>query len=136
MAVSRNGVTTRMSTGEIEESAAKAVAMSFERLPPVMSRALVKEHTIYFIEAVGADRVKIGRTQHDIVRRLRQIQTSCPFPVRLLGTRTADRYEEWRLHQGWNHLRVMPPPSEWFHLTNELREHILNCAGFVPNQPP
>lgn len=40
---------------------------------------------VYFVEAVGAERVKIG-TAADAPSRIADLRTACPLPLRLLGT--------------------------------------------------
>ncbi len=52
---------------------------------------------IYFAEAVGLDRVKIG-TSRDVPRRLKALATLCPCPVRLLRTIEGWLDDERALH--------------------------------------
>ncbi len=48
---------------------------------------------VYFIEAVGTDRVKIGRAWNPNQRR-RELQTSSPYELKLLGVVFGKRHSE------------------------------------------
>ena len=78
---------------------------------------------VYFIEAVGAERVKIGFTRGSAASRLRHLRTSCPFPLRVLGWTAGTMGTESRFHERFESARVMPK-LEWFHYTKELRRFI------------
>lgn len=73
---------------------------------------------IYFIEAVGANAVKIGFTEQKPEDRLAALQTGCPHPLRLMGVMDGDVAEERRLHARFKRLRTT---GEWFKLDDELR---------------
>lgn len=67
---------------------------------------------VYFIEAIGAERVKVGWSR-DVVDRIDRIQVGCPFPLRILlavsGTEQTERHlHEQRLVDAHAH-------GEWFH---------------------
>lgn len=75
---------------------------------------------VYF--AVAYDRVKIGKADN-VARRLREIGTSCPFPLSLVlvlepGTMKVERY----FHRLF---RASRAHGEWFYMSEELVEFIL-----------
>lgn len=85
-----------------------AVAPSQPRRGPSWLHGLV-----YFIEAVGCGRIKIGFTKGDPEERLRSLQTGSPFPLRVVATMRGSAEEEAKLHHRFGDLRVAPN-VEWF----------------------
>lgn len=73
---------------------------------------------IYFIEAVGADRLKIGYTLSQPEKRLKEIQTGCPHKLQVLFAIEGDQNGEKELHRTFAHLRES---GEWFRYDGELR---------------
>jgi hypothetical protein len=73
---------------------------------------------IYFIEAVGADLVKIGFTTRWVSQRLREIQTCCPFELKLLTSLEDYPGREWTAHAlfATQHVR-----GEWYRLDDRMR---------------
>ena len=78
---------------------------------------------IYVIEAIGASRVKLGWTARDARDRLMSLQTSSPFPLRIVAVIVGTMREERALHARFHALRIMPN-SEWFHLRGELEAFV------------
>ncbi len=79
---------------------------------------------VYYVEARGADRIKIGFTAgRDPVDRVRSIQTSCPFPLVILASHAGSMQTEQDLHRRFASERIMAC-AEWFHASLELRWHI------------
>lgn len=78
--------------------------------------------SVYFIEAIGAHRVKIGYAD-DPAKRLPQLQTGCPYNLQLLFSIPGDRDTERQYHDKYSHLRVSPS-SEWFYFDAELKQLI------------
>lgn len=78
------------------------------------------ESYVYFIEGIGLQRIKIGKAR-DPKQRLKQMQTSSPVPLRLLGTVAGTTHLEKRLHKEFASLRT---EGEWFRATKELRDYI------------
>lgn len=74
---------------------------------------------IYFAEAVGTGRIKIGWTKKDPEVRLYGMRTDCPFAVRLLGTIRGTLQDERALHEQFAATRV-DPSKEWFFASEEL----------------
>ncbi len=68
---------------------------------------------VYFIEAVGTDRVKIGRAWNPNQRR-RELQTSSPHELKLLGVVFGKRHSEPELHERFEKYRIL---GEWFRLS-------------------
>ncbi len=83
---------------------------------------------VYFIEAVGTNRIKIGftskKTPHE---RLESLQTACPYPLAILGWYPGSMATELALHERFASLRVMPR-AEWFHAAKDLRRLAKNFA--------
>jgi hypothetical protein len=67
---------------------------------------------VYFIEAVGTGRIKIGWTaREDVQDRLTELSMQAPVPLRVVvAVRGPRRAEQW-LHGRWGRLRVH---GEWF----------------------
>jgi len=72
---------------------------------------------VYFIEAVGAERVKIG-VSGDVDKRFDQLAASFPGPLRLLGKVSGGRAREGSLHRRLANFHI---GGEWFHLTPGVR---------------
>lgn len=72
----------------------------------------------YFIEAVGMNMVKIGFAR-DPQKRLQQIQTGCPFELKIIATMKGD-FEKW-LHEAFKGDAIR---GEWFRLSADVREFI------------
>lgn len=71
--------------------------------------------SVYFLEAVGLDRIKIGIADRP-EDRIRQFKTGCPAPMNLIGTiECPNRYEAQQLekafHKFFGNHRVI---REWF----------------------
>ncbi len=82
---------------------------------------------IYFIEAVGQDRIKIGKAD-DPEARLKQLQTGCPVPLRLLGIINCQAGIERTLHAKFAEDNIQ---GEWFQATEAIRKYIEECVGPV-----
>lgn len=72
---------------------------------------------IYFIQPVIGGRVKIGRTQTDLGRRLQQIQAYNHEPLQIIRTLEGDTAQETWLHDRYGHLRRH---HEWFDFDPEM----------------
>jgi hypothetical protein len=87
--------------------------------PPLKRR---QHRFIYFIEAGGLERIKIG-VASDLLLRFKQIRGTCPYPARMLGY--LDCYEhgtlEWEIHKQFANLRTY---GEWFRADPPLRDFI------------
>lgn len=70
---------------------------------------------VYFLEA--GPFIKIGRAKISPTKRIRQLQTGCPYPIKLLLWLPGGSDLERRCHRRFAHLRAQ---GEWFHRTPEL----------------
>lgn len=75
---------------------------------------------VYFIEAVGKSRIKIGTTAN-IPLRLATLATASPFPLRLIGSIRGCREVERHWHFEFEDIRHR---GEWFEATDWLRNTI------------
>lgn len=81
---------------------------------------------VYFIEAVGLEKIKIGYSA-DPDSRLSTLQTGSAAELRLLGRIRGTKDTEAQLHRKFAGLRMA---GEWFHGTQEIRQHIAQlCQG-------
>jgi hypothetical protein len=81
----------------------------------------MKNGYVYFIEAVGADRVKIGYSANTLPVRLNSIRTMSPIETRLLGYQKGSRQLESALHARFASARRI---GEWFTITPEIQQYI------------
>ena len=83
-----------------------------------------QKSVVYFVEAVGLDKVKIGTTTR-IKSRLAAMQTGSPVRLELLGHLDGSTVTEADMHRRFEHLRLH---GEWFLATTELRAFIENTT--------
>lgn len=74
---------------------------------------------IYFIEAVGTDRVKIGDSGRTI-SRFSFLQDGCPFPLKVIGS--TSKYSKDDIFIRFGGSRTL---GEWFFLTPDIRKFLL-----------
>lgn len=79
-------------------------------------RACTDKSYLYFIEAVGTEYIKIGRSA-DPDRRLAQLSTGSPTELKIIGRLGGGAEVEKELHAQFDHLRER---GEWFKATPEL----------------
>jgi hypothetical protein len=72
---------------------------------------------IYFLEAVGVGHIKIGYTFDKADRRVKELQTASPVPLRLLACMTGTADDEEALHERFAADRLC---GEWFKPNDEL----------------
>lgn len=97
--------------------------------------------TVYFVEALGAGRVKIGWTAAGTAReRVKSLQTASPFELGILLEIPGTLADEQSLHARFERLRVAPT-TEWFHANDALWNYMLSaacakaCDGRTPRYP-
>lgn len=78
--------------------------------------------TVYFIAAVDAGKIKIGKTV-DIKRRLSSLSTASPVEITLICTMDYDDGLEVRIHQ---HLKEHRSHGEWFYADKPVLDFIRN----------
>ena len=94
--------------------------VNVEQWSMVSQPGIDAKNCVYFIEAVGSGRVKIGKA--DLLgARLAGLSCASPFPLRVLLTVPGAEDEESELHERFAHLRVH---REWFLLQGELLDYI------------
>lgn len=86
---------------------------------------------VYFIEALGTGRLKIGWTRRPVGARLRQLQTAMPFELVVRATIPGTMMDERALHRRFASLRALAT-AEWFHLRDELAAHV---TSLMPRKP-
>ncbi len=104
----------------------KSISLGFKRIgdTPFFERATTGSGYVYFIEAVGLSRVKIGYSD-DPEKRIKQLSTGSPVSLKIYAKVPGNQAMEKEIHQRFSHLRV---ENEWFHFTNEIKEYIeANC---------
>lgn len=79
---------------------------------------------IYFIEAEGAQRIKIGYSKNPD-RRLRSLSTGSPMPLRLLAQIPGNQADESKIQRQFAELRL---EGEWFYATAQLRDYVDGLA--------
>lgn len=89
--------------------------------------------SVYFIEAVGRNRVKIGYAV-DPEKRLADLDGANPDDLQLLFSVPGDRATEKEYHRKYRHLRV-PGKREWFHFDGKLKQFIEATMMYDVNDP-
>lgn len=87
--------------------------------------ACEKQRYVYFIEAVGLQKIKIG-VSDDPKKRLEQLSVGSPVKLKLVGTIQGDNNLEKELHSRFAYLNS---DREWFHATKELTEYIKSITS-------
>lgn len=99
--------------------------MSTEALTTGFDYETILASGVYFIEAIGLRRIKIGYSR-DIARRFQQIRTSAPVPIRLVGViANASQSLERSLHDRFAADRVI---NEWFKASPALNDYMSRHA--------
>lgn len=83
---------------------------------------------LYVINAVGTTLYKIGYSQASPERRVNELQTGCPYPLKVILAAEGEREDEAAIHnwmdaQGW---RVR---SEWFDIKDHNLWHLFFQSG-------
>jgi len=105
----------------------KALSVGFRRKgeSAFFERVAVGDGYVYFIEAVGLKRLKIGYSD-DPDKRVRTLATGSPVSLRVLAKMPGTQAMEKEIHAKFAHLKV---ENEWFHLTDDIRAYIdKNCV--------
>lgn len=76
---------------------------------------------IYFIQNGQDKHIKIGFTQQQPKKRLKELQTGSPHKLKMLRVVEGGRLKESELHERFAHLRVN---GEWFRPDPELLDYI------------
>lgn len=84
---------------------------------------------VYFIHAVGTDRVKIGYTT-DFASRFARLSTSSPYPLKLMAVFPGTRWHESEMHRQFSESRVH---GEWFLFEQEGLDELPRSFGDYQN---
>jgi len=72
---------------------------------------------IYFIQCGTNGPIKIGQTDNGVEQRMAQLQTGCPYELKLLWVYNGEEYTEASIHVNFKHECVR---GEWFHPSKKL----------------
>jgi len=87
---------------------------------PFKAKKEEPKSSIYFIELLGSEVIKIGFSR-DPESRLRQMQTSNPHELRMLKVISGGYEKEAEIHEKFSKNRVR---GEWFKASKKLRKYI------------
>jgi hypothetical protein len=73
--------------------------------------------TVYLLHAEGSYFYKIGYSANNLAGRLRQLQSGCPFELRIRATRPGTMRDERNMHSYFSPFRV-DGRTEWFEFKN------------------
>ncbi len=110
----------RMRSGSVVQKASMADVPTGYLGPEVPDEDKEGGTFIYFVEAVGQERIKIGKADNPKAR-IMQLQTGSAVELRLLGVIADQPSRESDLHAAFAKDRIQ---GEWFRATSELREYI------------
>lgn len=85
---------------------------------------------VYLLWAEGTSFFKIGFTQQPLRKRVSNMQTACPLPIRFLGAGLGTAEDEAFLHR---HLARFRTVGEWFDLPEDVLRvlaQVFNCPVF------
>ena len=83
---------------------------------------------IYLIKTKGNDFYKIGYTSDSINKRLKSIQTGCPYKLKVINKINGSMEQEKILHTLFKEYRTQ---GEWFKLNKEHLNILVNVMEFV-----
>ncbi len=86
----------------------------------INAKRLSARPVVYFVEAVGLERIKIGTTTH-LARRLSSLRVASPVPLRLVFDEPGGEDREAALHDRFDDYRVT---GEWFEFSGALRSYL------------
>ncbi len=89
---------------------------------------------VYLMNAEGTSRYKIGFAKDPNVR-LRELQTGCPYPLKIVAASNGDRDRERKLHARFSDYRQC---GEWFDLPGDVlpdvQRAVLTYTDFHPGE--
>lgn len=84
---------------------------------------------IYFVQAGKNGPIKIGQTSNGVEDRIAQLQSGCPYELKLLWLYTGDDFTESEIHGRFRQEKIR---GEWFRPSQKLlrfiREECENCT--------
>ncbi len=114
----------RMRSGAVVQKVSMATVPTGYLGPERETEELEDQTYIYFAEAVGQDRIKIGKADNP-EDRLKQLQTGSPVELRLLGVIADKASRETDIHALFDQDRIQ---GEWFNASPDLRRYIAEFA--------
>ena len=85
--------------------------------------------SIYFIQCGKNGPIKIGYTNKDVKERMAQLQTACPYELKLLWITDGGPEEEQTLHHNLKHENIR---GEWFRPGNDVLRSIDDSENLFP----
>lgn len=90
---------------------------------------------IYVLEILGGRYVKVGFTSsNDISNRISQLQTGCPFEIKVLALCDGTLRQEKSLHDSLSRsffrIRIPHSPNEWYPGKNPFMRKFINEIRF------
>lgn len=83
---------------------------------------------VYIVQAGDTNRIKIGYTTRSYRKRIKELQTGCPEPLKLLHVfPDADENVESKLHKVFSETRLH---GEWFEMDSTTREELRIITQF------
>jgi transcriptional regulator of acetoin/glycerol metabolism len=86
----------------------------------------MEDTMIYFIQAGNDGPIKIGWTTNGIKERLANLQTSSPYPLKLLGVMEGELKDELQLHRMFSEYLVT---GEWYSSNKDLLNFIASATN-------
>jgi hypothetical protein len=127
------GSTVRRSTRSRSRAEAEAVVDSWEHLPRKKNVSIDVFGLVYFVEAVGCERVKIGWTRRgNLAQRVAGLQSGCPFPLEVLAAYPGLIIHEHREHRRFKQYRLH---CEWFSLSEEILGYLDALVSGANREP-
>lgn len=86
---------------------------------------------IYIVRAQGQDLYKIGFTARTPEERLKEVQTGCPYPLKIIHVFEGSQDDEKRLHLEFHEFLIH---GEWFQLNEERLLGMIVNMLFSPDK--
>ncbi|MDE2103839.1 MAG: GIY-YIG nuclease family protein [Patescibacteria group bacterium] len=80
-----------------------------------------KSDVVYFIEAEGLNRVKIGRCEGSPISRISSLQCGSPVKLKLVATVRGGCKKEGMIHKMFSKFSIH---GEWFHFSEPIKQYI------------
>lgn len=122
----------KMRSGAVVQKVSMAAVPTGYLGPERADEDMLSGTFIYFAEAVGQERIKIGKADNPEAR-IMQLQTGSAVQLRLLGVLADDPSKEAALHAAFAKDGIQ---GEWFHASTELREFIAKYAELRASAGP
>jgi hypothetical protein len=103
------------------EEAARAISGQINYMNFGLEDLGLLNGTVYFIGNAGRTQVKIGYTEREPEKRVKNMQTGNPFPLAVLATMPGRKGTEAYLHEVFAPVRLS---GEWFELSPTLEAFI------------